>query len=70
MAPTGTPPAIIEKLHQDAVKALAPPEVRKRLADIGMGVIAGSPAEFSAAIKAETPQWAKVIKEAGIAASN
>jgi len=70
MAPAGTPPAIIEKLHQDAVKALAPPEVRKKLADIGMGVIAGSPAEFAAAIKAETPQWTKVIKEAGIAASN
>jgi tripartite-type tricarboxylate transporter receptor subunit TctC len=70
MAPAGTPPAIIEKLHQDAVKALAPPEVRKKLADIGMDVIAGSPAEFAAAIKAETPQWAKVIKDAGIAPSN
>ena len=70
MAPAGTSPAIIEKLHRDAVKALAPPEVRKKLADIGMEVIAGSPTEFAAAIKAETPQWAKVIKDAGIAASN
>jgi tripartite-type tricarboxylate transporter receptor subunit TctC len=70
MAPTGTPPAIIAKIHQDAVKALAPPEVRQRLKDIGMEVIGGSPAEFAAAIKAETPQWAKVIKDAGLAASN
>jgi tripartite-type tricarboxylate transporter receptor subunit TctC len=70
MAPTGTPPAIIAKIHQDAVKALAPPEVRQRLKDIGMEVIGSSPAEFAAAIKAETPQWAKVIKDAGIAASN
>jgi tripartite-type tricarboxylate transporter receptor subunit TctC len=70
MAPTGTPPAIIAKIHEAAVKALAPPEVRQRLKDIGMEVIGSSPAEFAAAIKAETPQWAKVIKDAGLAASN
>ena len=70
MAPAGTAPAIIEKIHQDSVKALATPEVRKRLSDIGMEVIGNSPAEFAAALAAETPQWAKVIKDAGIAASN
>jgi len=70
MAPAGTSPAIVEKIHQDSVKALATPEIRKKLSDIGMEVIGNSPAEFAAAIKAETPQWAKVIKDAGIAASN
>jgi tripartite-type tricarboxylate transporter receptor subunit TctC len=70
MVPAGTPPAIIEKIHQDSVKVLSTPEVRKRLSDIGMEVIGNSPAEFAAAIKAETPQWAKVIKDAGIKASN
>jgi tripartite-type tricarboxylate transporter receptor subunit TctC len=70
MAPAGTPPAIIERLHQDAVKVLAMPDVRKKLSTVGMEVIGNSPAEFAAAIKAETPQWAKVIKDAGIAASN
>jgi tripartite-type tricarboxylate transporter receptor subunit TctC len=68
MAPAGTPPAIIEKIHQDSVKALAPPEVRQWLKDIGMEVIGNSPKEFAAVIKAETPQWAKVIKDAGIKA--
>jgi tripartite-type tricarboxylate transporter receptor subunit TctC len=33
-----------------------------------MEVIGNTPAEFAAVIKAETPQWAKVIKEAGIKA--
>ncbi len=33
MAPAGTPPAIIEKLHQDAVKVLAMPDVRNKLSD-------------------------------------
>ena len=70
MAPAGTPPAIIEKIHQASVKALSTPEVRKRLSDIGMEVIGNSPAEFAAALKAEAPQWAKVIKDAGIAPSN
>lgn len=70
MAPAGTSPAIIDKIHKDSVKVLAIPEVRERLKDVGMEVIGNSPAEFAAVIKAETPQWAKVIKDAGIAASN
>ena len=44
--------------------------MRKKLSDIGMEVIGSSPTEFSATMKAETPQWAKVIKDAGIKASN
>lgn len=70
MAPAGTSPAIIEKIHQDTVKVLAMPDVRKKLSDIGMEVIGNSPAEFAAAIKTETPQWEKVIKDAAIKASN
>jgi len=70
MAPAGTSPAIIEKIHQDTIKLLALTDVRKKLTDIGMEVIGNSPAEFAAAIKTETPQWAKVIKDAAIKASN
>ena len=70
MAPKGTPAAIIEKIHRTSVEALTPPEVRKRLSDIGMEVVNNSPQEFAAAIKAEAPQWAKVIKDAGIAPSD
>jgi tripartite-type tricarboxylate transporter receptor subunit TctC len=70
MAPAGTPAAIINKVHQDTVKVLAMPDVRAKLKGIGMEVIGNSPAEFAAAIKTETPQWAKVIKDAGIKAAN
>jgi hypothetical protein len=45
---------------------LAAGEVRKRLDELGMEVIASSPAEFAAVIASETAQWAKVIKDAGI----
>ena len=70
MAPTGTSPTIINKIHQDLVKVLSMPNVRKQLGDIGMEVIGNSPSEFAAAITAETPEWAKVIKDAEIKASN
>jgi tripartite-type tricarboxylate transporter receptor subunit TctC len=66
MAPAGTPAAIIEKIHQGSVQALSAPEVRARLAKIGMEVVANSPAEFAAAIAAERPQWAKIMKDAKI----
>jgi tripartite-type tricarboxylate transporter receptor subunit TctC len=68
MAPAGTPPDIIEKLHRESVRILALPDVRKRFEDLGIEVIGNTPAEFAAVITAETPQWAKVIRDAGIKA--
>src|SRR6266852_352903 len=65
MAPAGTSPAIIERLHRETVKVLALPDVRKKLNDLGLDVIPGTPAEFAAAIERETPRWASVIKNAG-----
>ena len=69
-APTGTPPPIIDKLHRETVSVLRMPNVRKRLEELGLDVIASSPAELAALIKAEIPQWAKVIKDAGIKLSD
>jgi tripartite-type tricarboxylate transporter receptor subunit TctC len=66
MAPAGTPPAIVEKLHRETVRILGTADVRKRLDDLGMEVIANTPGEFAAVIRTETPQWAKVIRDAGI----
>ena len=69
MAPRGTPAAIIDGLHRDVVKAMAAPETRKRLGDLGMDVIAGTPAELAATIERELPQWGKLIRAAGIRAA-
>jgi len=66
MAPVGTPPAIIDKLHRETVAVLAQPDVTKKLHEIGLDIIGSTPAEFSATIAREIPQWAKVIKGAGI----
>jgi tripartite-type tricarboxylate transporter receptor subunit TctC len=69
MAPAGTPQAIVDRLHRESAKIMAMPDVRKKLNDIGADAIGGTPAEFAALIEREIPQWAKVIKQAGIRAS-
>ena len=69
MAPAGTPSAIIDKLARETTRALAAGDVRKRLDELGMEVIANTPTEFARVIAAETAQWAKLIKDAGIKVS-
>ena len=69
MVAAGTPAGVIDKINRDTVRVLAQGDLRQRLADIGVVTIGNSPAQFSAALKAEAVQWAKLIKEAGIRAS-
>jgi len=68
LAPGGTPAPIVRKIHLETVRVLALPDVRAKISDLGMQVIGNTPDEFAAAIKAELPRWAKVIKETGIKA--
>jgi len=64
-APAKTPAAIIRALHLETVKALALPDLRAKLANLGLEGIGNAPDEFAAVIKSEIPKWAKVIKDAG-----
>jgi tripartite-type tricarboxylate transporter receptor subunit TctC len=66
MAPATTPSSIVERLHQETVKVLALPGLRKRFEELGMQPIGNSPAQFASAIRAEIPYWAKVIADAHI----
>jgi tripartite-type tricarboxylate transporter receptor subunit TctC len=70
MAPAGTPAPIIARLHQETVKILARPDVRKRFDELGMEVIGNTPSEFAEVIKAEIPVWAKIIKASGAKATD
>src|SRR5262249_14299792 len=65
-APSGMPKPVIERLSREAVQILRQPEVRKKFADLGYMVLGNTPAEFAAVVKAETPYWARIIKDAGI----
>ena len=65
LAPAGTPVAIVNKLHQQTVKALAEADLRAKFSDLGMEPVGGTPAQLMAIIKADLPKWAKVIKDSG-----
>jgi tripartite-type tricarboxylate transporter receptor subunit TctC len=66
LAPVATPKEIIVKVHREAVAVLRTPEVSSRLVNDGAEVVAGTPEEFGAFIRAETAKWARVVKAAGI----
>ncbi len=66
MAPAKTPPEIIARLNQSAVKAMRDPAVAKKLTDLGFDVIADTPAEFGADIKAGLAKYGDLAKIAHI----
>ena len=70
LAPSGTPKDVLHKLHGETVKTLAMPEVRKNFDELVLEPVGNTPAEFAAIIRKETPEWAKVIKDAGIKLGN
>jgi tripartite-type tricarboxylate transporter receptor subunit TctC len=65
-APKGTSPEIINRLNAEVNAALADPKIRARLADLGIAVVSGSPADFGELIVDETAKWGKVVKFANI----
>jgi len=65
LAPAGTPQTIVRKIHGETVKALAQPDVRARLTDMGMDVVGSTPEQLAAIMRAEIPKWGKVVKESG-----
>ena len=69
MAPAQTPPAVVNKIHDDVVKALALPDVRERMLIQAAEPIGSTPQEYAAFINAEIAKWAKVIEAAGIKAN-
>jgi len=70
LAPSGTPSDVTDKLHGEIVKALALPEIRKKFDELGLEPVGNTPDEFAAVIRKETPEWAKLIRDAGIKLGN
>src|SRR6266446_5696455 len=64
-APRDTPVEIIDKLNKAINVALAEPEIKARLVDMGATVLGGSPEDFGKLMVAETEKWAKVVKFSG-----
>jgi tripartite-type tricarboxylate transporter receptor subunit TctC len=66
-APSGTPPAIIEKLAQIMREMAKEEALQKRMAEIGSIAVANSPDEYAAMLRTETEQWAKALRVIGLA---
>jgi tripartite-type tricarboxylate transporter receptor subunit TctC len=66
LAPAGTPPATIERLHAEVAKILATEEIRAKFADLGAQPIGSTPVELAAFLRGEMAKWAEVVKVANV----
>jgi tripartite-type tricarboxylate transporter receptor subunit TctC len=68
LAPTGTPAPVMAKLHGSILKALADPEVKKKLAEQGAEPHGEKPEQFAEFIRSETAKWGQTVKVSGATA--
>jgi tripartite-type tricarboxylate transporter receptor subunit TctC len=68
VVPAATPKPIVNRIYADSGKVLAMPEVRERLAGLGLEVVGSTPEQFDAFVRSEIAKWAKVIKDNNIKA--
>ena len=66
LMPAKTPRAIVDKLHEEIMKALETPDLKMRMASLGAEVVGLGPDQFAAYLSTEIPKWAKVVKAAGV----
>jgi len=68
VVPAATPRTIVNRIYADSAKVLAMPDVRERLAGLGLEVVGSTPEQFDAFVRAEIAKWAKVIRDNNIKA--
>jgi tripartite-type tricarboxylate transporter receptor subunit TctC len=65
-APAGTPKEIVARLNRETVAVLLAPDLKARLAALGIEVSGSTPDALRAEVLAEFDKWAKVLKEGNI----
>jgi len=69
-APKNLPPAISQRLAAEITRILQQPEVRDKLTNqLGMEVVAGSPAQLAALMQKEIPRWGELVRKSGASAN-
>ena len=68
LAAGGTPKDVVARINRDLAAVLAQPDVREKLAGMGMDVTPGTSAEFEQFLRAEIAQWKRVAQGAHIKA--
>ena len=66
VAPTGTPPAIINRVAAAVQDAVGKPEFRARLWQLGVDPIGSTPAQFADTLRADTATWAEAAKASNL----
>ena len=65
LVPTGTPQAIVNKLHGETVRILQTVDAKERLYNQGFEVGTNTPQQFAAYLKVDIQKWAKLVKSSG-----
>src|SRR5512139_2652258 len=63
--PAGTPRPVVDRLHDEFVKALAAPDVREKMLNLGAEPVGNTPEEFAAYVRSEAAKYAKLVKASG-----
>jgi tripartite-type tricarboxylate transporter receptor subunit TctC len=63
--PLKTPPAIVQKINAELVKALKDPKLAQSMFVVGAEAVGSTPAEYTAFLKKDTDHWTKLLKESG-----
>ncbi len=63
LGPKGLPKEVVDKINAGVRKALEDPAVRKRIEDTGSLIVANTPEQFAAQIKAEFEVYKKVVEQ-------
>ena len=66
--PSGTPAAVVDKLHRETAKVLRLPDVQERFAKEGATAGGNAPAAFAEFVRAEYDKFGKLVKSKGITA--
>lgn len=66
LAPAATPKPVLVQLNGDVLRILKQDDLQRKIADLGADVVGNPAEEFGAAMRAESAQWAEIIKAARI----
>lgn len=65
MAPAGLPKEVLARINAETLRVMAMPDVKEKLALLGLELAPGSPESLASYIQSETTKWARVVKESG-----
>ncbi|PUE58419.1 receptor [Limnohabitans curvus] len=66
VAPSGTPPSVVQALNAAIVEALRMPDVQQRFAEQGAEVVANTPEQMGRFVRDEAAKWQKVIRDSSV----